>query len=120
MNRFNGDFGCHACYVNGAKVKRTNANSREVTLRCYPYTGQDTELRERTSWLKDIELIKDAAHYKGIKLRSEWLALPYFDPRKSVPVDIMHALFEGVTKYIISTLVNSLANDKLNIMDSML
>lgn len=95
MHQFNGEYGCPSCLHPGI-----HTSSR------YYLPGTEYPLRTNDSILEDAEEAERSGKcINGIKGKSVLTGV--FDLVKGVPVDYMHCVLEGVTKWMLNKWVSS-------------
>lgn len=95
---FTANYPCRVCH-----------SSKEA---CATMVEEDVEtLRNEVNYNADIGM--DNVRKTGIKEKCVWLDLPYFDLFRNVGMDVMHDFYEGVAKYVLTEILNTLIRGKV-------
>lgn len=97
VESFNAKYPCRIC----------RANKEQVQQMC----SEDTSLlRNKENYVADIN--SNNPNKTGVKYKAIWYALDDFNLFKHVAVDVMHDILEGVAKYTMVLIINSLLSKK--------
>lgn len=111
-----GFYACERCTIKGIS-QETNINRKKGNMKTSKrvYPQMDCELRTKKSFEDKLQL---QHHRGGNEVKSPLLSLSNFDPVRSVILDPMHLLYDGVMKSLIEKWISRGKATRLRITDS--
>lgn len=109
--QFNGQYSCFRCTQKGKTFKSAKGGSIHV----FPYDENDPTGPKRTKEMCMVsghEAYTTGSTIKGIKGPSFFMAIKSFDFVKSVSIDYMHCVLQGISKILISLWFGSTHSDE--------
>ena len=98
MTQFNGQFSCIKCLSKGENFRTTKGGNIHI----FPYTGETPVPRTKEDCINDAHTAYQTNSIsRGLKGPSFLLALSSFDTVRSVSIDYMHCILQGITKLLI-------------------